>query len=53
MTNILKPVSDDQQINGSQPEELDLDALAAKIVELLMRELEIETERAGKVLQGR
>lgn len=54
MAEIMDPVSGDQgQSTTNPPDAIDLEALAAKIVELLLRELEIETERAGKLLQGR
>lgn len=54
MANTTDPVSGDQQENtAGTPAEIDMEALAARIVELLLRELEIETERAGKLLQGR
>jgi hypothetical protein len=35
---------------GWNPDELDLDALAAKIIELMRRELRIELERKGRTL---
>jgi hypothetical protein len=54
MANTMDPVSGDQQQNtDSTPDKIDMEALAAKIVELLLRELEIETERAGKLFQSR
>lgn len=55
MANTMGPVLGDQEQGNAESAqgEIDMDALAAKIVALLLRELEIETERAGKLFQGR
>lgn len=54
MANTTDPVLGDQQHGKDKtPPGMDLEALAEKIVALLLREIETETERAGKYIQGR
>jgi hypothetical protein len=45
------PGANSELVTPSQPT-VDLEALAEKIVALLRREIEIETERVGKLLSG-
>lgn len=46
------PNAENELIDAPQPV-IDMDVLAEKILALLRKEIEIETERFGKLLSGR